>query len=91
MTTFVEEHRVLFMSVTIGILAWAFYLTYRKRPNAHGSRSKIMAFNKGMLWVVTALVIVFLFFPQTITNLMASNDGFTSDMDRTFVTIEGMT
>ena len=50
-----------------------------------------MTLNKVMLWAVTVIAVVFLSFPQTVTNLFASNDGFTADMDRTVISIEGMT
>ncbi len=91
MTAFVEQYRPLFMVVTFGILAWAFYLTYRPRAAASGGRATIMSLNKVMLWAVTAIAVVFLFFPQTVTSLFASNDVFTADMDRTEIAIEGMT
>jgi len=51
----------------------------------------MMTLNRIMLWAVTAIVVVFLFFPQAITDLFASNSEFTADMDRTVFTIEGMT
>ena len=89
MTAFVEEHRLLFTAATFAILAWAFYLTYRRR--ARSGSSKIMTFNKVMLWAATAMVIAFLFFPQAVTSLMASSDEFTTDMERTVVAVEGMT
>ena len=44
-----------------------------------------------MLWTVTVIVIVFLFFPQTVTNLFASSDKITADMQKTVISIEGMT
>ena len=84
------------MVVTFGFLATAFYFAYRPRRGASGSgapASKIMALNKIMLWAVTVIAIVFLFFPNTITNLMASGDEdlFTPDMQRTVLQVEGMT
>ena len=105
MTTTIERFRPIFMVVTFGFLGAAFYLTYRpfrtraggkQASNATaatrgGQRSKIMAFNKLMLWAVTVIAVVFLFFPQTMTNLFASPDQFTADMDRTVISIEGMT
>ncbi len=52
----------------------------------------MMTFNRIMLWTVTVIVIVFLFFPQTVTNLFASRDEPTEDMQWTAITIEeGMT
>ncbi len=50
-----------------------------------------MTFNRIMLWAVTVIAVVFLFFPQVFTGLFASSGGFTADMDRTVLTIEGMT
>ena len=91
MTTFIEEYRPIFMVATFGVLGLAFYLTYRPRAAAGGSRSKIVSLNKAMLWAVTAVVVIFLFFPQTVTGLFASNDTFTADMDQTVIAIEGMT
>ena len=44
-----------------------------------------------MLWAATAVALVFLFFPQAFTGLFASSSEFTVDMDRTVLTIEGMT
>ncbi len=85
------------MVVTFGFLAGAFYLTYRPRHLAGNTGSapqaKIMVFNKIMLWAVTAVAVVFLFFPHVVTDLMASGDGddFTPDMQRTVLHIEGMT
>lgn len=105
MTTAIERFRPLFMVVTFGFLGAAFYLTYRPRRTMSGGsqgnderaatrgrpRSAIMTFNKLMLWAVTVVAVVFLFFPQAITGLLASSDEFTADMDRTVVAIEGMT
>ena len=80
------------MVVTFGFLGLAFYLTYRPRRTTAGRhRSNIMTMNKVMLWAVTVIAVVFLFFPQTVTGLFASNDVFTADMDRTVISIEGMT
>lgn len=93
------------MAVTFAFLGFAFYLTYRPRRAAAtatensgqvavksgGPRSNIMTMNKVMLWGVTVIAVVFLFFPQAFTNLVAGNDEFTADMDRTVITIEGMT
>jgi hypothetical protein len=92
------------MVVTFGFLGLAFYLTYRpgrsKTANddssqaamsLNGRRANIMTFNKAMLWAVTAIAVVFLFFPQTFTHFVAANDEFTADMDRTVISIKGMT
>jgi hypothetical protein len=105
MTAVMQEYRPLFMAVTFGFLGFAFYLTYRPRRTSNAGadnsnqtamspgrrRSSIMTFNKVVLWVVTTVAVVFLFFPQAFTSFVVANDAFTADMDRTIVTIEGMT
>ena len=78
----------MFMVVTFGLLGCAFYLTYR--PGA-ARATKMMVLNKAMLWGVTFIAALFLFFPQFVTQFASADGGFTSDMDRTVVKIEGMT
>ncbi len=52
----------------------------------------MMAFNKVMLWTVTLMAVVFLFFPQAVTGLIGTgSDKITADMTRTEVKIIGMT
>lgn len=104
MTTFMEDYRPIFIILTFGFLGSAFYFTYRPRgASANGGKSGgastarpsgrdgMMAFNKIMLWAVTVIAIVFLFFPQALTGLFASDDQFTEEMQQTVVRIEGMT
>lgn len=123
-----EAYRPLFMVVTFGFLAMAFYFTYRPRhavaaqadccspqqalpqqaqaqtdccatqlvqPAAittAGRRSNMLTLNKLMLWAVTVLAVVFLFFPQYLTRLLATGDQeVTAEMTRTVLRIEGMT
>jgi hypothetical protein len=99
-----ETYRPLFMVVTFGFLGSAFYLTYRPRrgvakgiedwraPSSSGKRRfNMMTLNKVMLWAVTAMAVVFLFFPGAVTGLFASSGEFTDDMDRTLIKVEGMT
>lgn len=99
-----EDYRPIFIILTFGFLGSAFYCTYRpRRASANGGeaggtstasrsgRAKMMAFNKIMLWAVTVIAIVFLFFPQALTGLFASDDQFTADMNQTVIRIEGMT
>ena len=88
MTAVLESYRPLFIIVTFGLLGFAFYLTYR--PSAANS-TKMMALNKAMLWGVTFVAALFLFFPQFVTQFASADGGFTSDMTRTVVKIEGMT
>ena len=92
MITTMEAFRPHLMVVTFGFLGLAFYLTYRPRRAASAKgRSRIMTLNKVMLWTVTVLAVVFLFFPQAVTVALGSNSEFTSDMNRTVLTVEGMT
>ena len=99
-----EEYRPYMIVVTFSFLAAAFYFTYRKQPAPAGQvdccapaaagvrRFNMMTMNKVMLWGVTVLAVVFLFFPQYVTRLIAPDTGeFTADMDRTVLRVEGMT
>ena len=102
----IEEYRPYMMVVTFSFLAMAFYFTYRPKKaaaagqedccaaaaNGPARRFNMMTMNRVMLWTVTALAIVFLFFPQFVTGMLASDTGeFTADMNRTTVKIAHMT
>ncbi len=76
------------MVATFGLLGLAFYWTYR--PGSAKS-TKMMALNKIMLWSVTFVAALFLFFPQFVTQLASADGGFTSDMQRSVIKVEGMT
>ena len=105
MTAVMQDYRPVFMVVTFSFLGLAFYLTYRPRRGVAngndsgsqsaisrgGRRSHIMTFNKALLWAVTVIAVVFLFFPQAVESFVASGDEFTADMDRTVISIAGMT
>lgn len=55
-------------------------------------RFNMMAMNKVMLWGVTVLAVVFLFFPSTVTGLLGSgSEQVTAGMTRTELRIKGMT
>lgn len=101
-----EAYRPLFMVVTFGFLGMAFYFTYRPRRVANAvadccapstetvgkRRFNMMALNEIMLWTVTLMAVVFLFFPQAVTGLIGGgSDKVTADMTRTEVKIVGMT
>ena len=73
------------------MLGWAFYLAYRPRAVTSSRRSMVMWMNKAMLWAATVVILVSLCFPQMMTALFVAQDDFTPDMQRTVVTIEGMT
>lgn len=105
MTQALETYRPVFMAVTFGFLGFAFYLTYRPRHAAGGTaadcggpavttgkwRFNMMTMNKVMLWAVTAIAVVFLFFPQYVTGLFAEDTEITADMTRMVLRVEGMT
>jgi hypothetical protein len=103
MTAALEAYRPYFIVVTFSFLAAAFYMTYRPRPAGGavedccapatdgGRRFNMMTMNKIMLWAVTAMAVVFLFFPQAITGLFASGTEITADMDQSVIKVVGMT
>ncbi len=92
MMTTMERYRPFLMVVTFGFLGLAFWLTYRPRRAAvEKGPSRIMTMNKVMLWTVTAAAAFFLFCPQYLTGLASADGGFTADMNRTVLTVEGMT
>ena len=89
MTAFLQEYRPIFMALTFAFLGIAFYVSYR--PGRAPQRSRIVTLNRFMLWAVTAVTIVFLFFPQAMTDSFATDDSFSPNMQRTVISIEGMT
>ena len=103
LTSALETYRPYFIVITFGFLGMAFYFTYRPRhqtagetadccaPSPKPRRFNMMALNKVMLWAVTVLAVVFLFFPQAVMGLFAADDEFTADMQRTVVHVAGMT
>lgn len=112
-----ETYRPLFMVLTFGFLAAAFYFTYRPRKSQTSEgdccstgpdccavsnkgtqrRLSLMTLNKVMLWGVTLLAVLFLFFPNYVGFFLASQAGeseptTTSPLVRkTTIAIEGMT
>lgn len=94
MTAALETYRPILVVVTFAFLGLAFYLTYRPRRTttaANYGRSKMMTLNKVMLWAVTVVAVAFLFCPQYFSGLFASDGQFTANMNRTVLTVEGMT
>ena len=103
----IEEYRWLFGVVTFSFLGAAFYMTYRPRrgaveaccepaPAGTKRRFNMMAVNKVMLWGVTVMAVVFVFFPGVTASLMGSLTGsgaaaITAEMQQTEVTVSGMT
>jgi len=105
-----EAFRPVLLPLTFALLGLAFYLTYR-RPKVIGvtsggeescgcppERSKgftVKKLNKVMLWVITAFVLAFAFFPNYVGFVLGTGEG-TSNPLRTgqvkwILTIEGMT
>ena len=109
-----EAYRPLFMVITFGFLAAAFYYTYRPKKTSetaegHGccatdpasgeacsatatGRFNMMTMNKVMLWGVTAMAVLFLFFPSYV-GVFLGGDGktVTDNMIREVIKVEGMT
>ena len=88
MTAALEAYRPIFMGVTFAFLGVAFYFAYRPRS---GARSRMMVVNKVMVWCVTVVAAVFLFFPQYFSGLAVAEGDFTAGMKRTVLSVEGMT
>lgn len=112
-----EAYRPLFIVLTFGFLASAFYFTYRPRksqtseddccssthagcavPNDGTKRRfSLMTLNKALLWGVTVLAVLFLFFPKYVRFFLASQqaDSETTATNplvrKTVIAIEGMT
>lgn len=62
-------------------------------PPAGGGVSALKKVNKVMLWVVTAFVLAFAFFPNYVGYLLGGGDSLAArnDLDKVVVKIEGMT
>ncbi|MCH8043106.1 MAG: hypothetical protein IID44_05260 [Planctomycetes bacterium] len=99
MTAYLQDNQPIFMVVTFGFLALAFYLTYRPRSTTtsggeerRAPASRMMALNKIMLWAVTVMAVAFLFGGPYLFNPDAEPTAeITADMTQTVVQIEGMT
>ena len=111
-----EVYRPLFIVLTFGFLAAAFYFTcrLRKSPTTEGDccstaydcstvpqegtkrRFSMMTVNKVMLWAVTLLAVLFLFFPKHVSFFLASREAESETtatsplVTKTTITIEGM-
>lgn len=99
-----EAYRSLFIVVTFGFLAAAFYFTYRPKQAAAGGghdccapatkgRLNMATLNKAMLWIVTVMAVACLFFPSYAGALFGTGNenAVTTDMNRTVIQVEGMT
>lgn len=112
-----EVYRPLFIVLTFGFLAAAFYFTYRPRksPTTEGRccstaddccavpqegtkrRFSMMTVNKVMLWGVTLLAVLFLFFPKYVSFFLESRKAESEStatsplITKTTIAIEGMT
>lgn len=75
---FFEAYRSYFIAGAVGLLGFGFYTVYFRRPAcAPGSAccvpsSKLRTFNQIMLWTATTLVCAFIFFPNYVGRLLAS-------------------
>lgn len=116
-----EKYRPIFMVVTFGFLAAAFYFAYRPRPKAGNAiatqkgdsycavpavrsdccpstkrKWSLQKFNRAMLWVVAAIALVFVFFPNY-AGLFLSSKHATANINHEegrivkSIRIEGMT
>lgn len=106
-----ESYRPVFITLTVGFLGAAFYFTYRPKRAADGGDCcaddccspttkdrrwfNMMTVNKIMLWVVTVLAVVFIFFPNYVGLILAGGDSDVITADNplirtTTVAIEGM-
>ena len=55
-------------------------------------RLSMMSLNKAMLWAVTGMAVVFLFFPGLVMGLLTGGERpLTADMQQTVLHVEGMT
>jgi len=66
---FFEAWRVPLLLATVALLGSGFYLVYRKPRCAPGEacevpNPRLQRFNRGMVWLTTAFVAVFAFFPE---------------------------
>ncbi|MCH8192564.1 MAG: cation transporter [Planctomycetes bacterium] len=99
-----EAWRPVLLPVTFVLLSVAFYFTYRKPevsaasgaaccPPARAKGITLKKVNKGMLWVVTAFVLVFAFFPNYVGYLLGGEDTLAAreDLDKVVIEIDGMT
>ncbi len=99
-----EAWRPVLLPVTFVLLGVAFYFTYRKPevsaasgaaccPPARAKGITLKKVNKGMLWVVTAFVLVFAFFPNYVGYLLGGGDTLAAreDLTKIVVDIDGMT
>ncbi len=102
-----ESYRPLFIVLTFGFLAAAFYFTHRPRKTASASedccaaptgrrRFNMMTLNKVMLWAVTVLAVAFLFFPQYMKFFLGGGEADAPAANNPLVrtttfSVEGMT
>ncbi len=73
-----EKYRPIFISVTLGLLGFAFYRIYRKsgeacEPGSHCASPKAGRFNEITLWIVTVLVLGLLATPYAVSYLSSGS------------------
>lgn len=98
-----EQYRTIFMVVTIGFLAAAFYFAYRpvKVPSTEEGEACcppakgwiLQRLNRAMLWVVTGVAVAFLFFPSYIGAFFEDSQSLDliANYDTVALSVEGMT
>lgn len=94
-----EAWRVPLLVLTAGALASSFWLVYRKPRCAPGQscevpNPRLRRFNRGMLWITTALVAAFALFPEYVGAFSQAEQEAASTSTQTTVVryqIEGMT
>jgi copper chaperone CopZ len=99
--SFFEAYRPHLLGATAVLLASGYYLVYfRKKKCAPGEacavpNKNLVRFNKGMLWIASALVLTFSLFPNYVGVLIGGHEGLSATLvssanERTF-RIDGMT
>jgi copper chaperone CopZ len=99
--TFFDRFRPLFLILASVLLGLGFYLNYfRKERCAPGDacetpNPRLRKMNRGMLWVSTALVVAFAFFPSYVGHLFGvqptAAESTTASTDTWTIAIDGMT
>jgi copper chaperone CopZ len=99
--TFFERLRPLFLIVAAVLLGLGFYLNYLRKEHCEPGSAcarpnpRLRKMNRGMLWVSTALVLTFAFFPSYVGHLFAvqptAAESKTASKDIWSLDIHGMT
>jgi len=101
-----EQYRLLFIAVTFAFLAAGFYFVYRPKqrsvegaatnccPEPSGTKGwNLQKLNKAMLWVVTAVALGFVFFPNYVGVFVGSGESAVANpraFPQVTLNVEGM-